>query len=189
MLSVVLLAYATATFQPVTAATTSQPAQVFVRDTSSQAQPGENGHVWGLRAPSDADADSAPLMNARGEPIRTVLGVWRTSDGSASIDPTPQGTKVHAVFHHLLPSARYSVFLRQLAGRTGAVLTPLDLVGTQNNFSADAQGNAELALTSPLEMPSGTQILLIYHSDGVDHQSSVGNPSVNAHAQLITRVP
>ena len=36
--------------------------------------------------------------------------------------------------------------------------------------------------------PAGAQLVLIYHSDGTDHQSSPGNLGVNAHEQLIMRV-
>jgi len=186
----VLLAYATAMFNPVDAATTSQPVQVFVHDTSAQAQTGDGGHDWGLRPPSINDADTAPLYNARGEALKTLLGSWRTADGNASFDPAPQGaTRVRVSFRGLVPNGRYSLFLRQLAVRMNAVFTPLDLVGTQNSFSADAQGNAQTAVVTPLQLPSGAQLVAFYHSDGTDHQSSLGNPGVNAHAQLILRVP
>ncbi len=185
-----LLAYATAMFNPVDAATTSQPVQVFVHDTSAQAQTGDGGHDWGLRPPSINDADTAPLYNARGEALKTLLGSWRTADGNASFDPAPQGaTRVRVSFRGLVPNGRYSLFLRQLAVRMNAVFTPLDLVGTQNSFSADAQGNAQTAVVTPLQLPSGAQLVAFYHSDGTDHQSSLGNPGVNAHAQLILRVP
>ncbi|MBV8750549.1 MAG: hypothetical protein JO103_12645, partial [Candidatus Eremiobacteraeota bacterium] len=43
-----LFAALSAPFQPVTAANTAQPPQVFVRDPSAQAAPGETGHIFGL---------------------------------------------------------------------------------------------------------------------------------------------
>lgn len=189
MLAAVLLAYAAATFQPVNAATTSQPPQVFVHDASAQAQTGDNPHDFGLRPPTDNDSDTAPIYNAHGDAIKALLGSWRTAVGSAAIDPTPQGLRVRTSFHGLIPNGRYSVFVRQLAVRTGPVFTPLDVTGAQNSFTADQQGNGELTVVSPLQLATGSQIVLIYHSDGADHQSSLGNPGVNAHAQLITRVP
>jgi len=190
MLAAVLLSLAAVAFQPVTAATTAQPPQVFVHDASAQAQPGEGGHDWGLRPPTDNDAGTAPLLNAHGDPLHAVLGVWRTADGTATFEPGPAGTTVvHATFHHLLANGHYSLFVRQLAGRTGPVLTPLDLTGAANSFTADPQGFAELRVSSPLQMPSGSQLVLVYHSDGIDHQSSIGVLGVNAHPQLITRVP
>src|ERR1700682_2421699 len=74
MLAAVLLAFATATFQPVDAATTSQPVQVFVHDNSAQAQSGDGGHNWGLRPPTINDPETAPLYNARGDSLKSLLG-------------------------------------------------------------------------------------------------------------------
>jgi hypothetical protein len=185
----VLLALASATFQPVTAATTAQPPQVFVRDASAQAQTGDNPHDYGIRPPGDNDSDAAVLYNAKGESIHTGLGSWRTALGTATFDPGPKTTKVHATFLRLIPNGRYSLFVRQLAGRTGAVFTPLDLAGAQNSFTASGQGTADVTIDSPLEMPAGSQLVLVYHSDGADHQSSIGVLGLNAHPQLITRVP
>jgi hypothetical protein len=189
MLAAVLLTLAAVTFQPVNAATTAQPPQVFVRDASAQAQTGEGAHDWGLRPPTDNDADAAPLLYAHGDPLRAALGVWRTADGTATFEPGGATTLVHATFHHLIANGRYSLFVRQLAGRTGPVLTPLDLTGTSNSFTASPQGFGELRVSSPLQMPSGSQLVLVFHSDGVDHQSSIGLLGVNAHPQLITKVP
>lgn len=183
-----LLALAAATFQPVTPMMTSQASDVFVHDASAQAQPGPGGHDVGLRAPAVGDADTTPLFNAHGVPLKAVLGVWRTADGTLDLQPTARGTRVHATFHHLIANGRYSLFLRQLAGKTGAVFTPVDVTGEANSFSADAQGLGELVVTSPLQITPGTQLVLVYHSDGVDHQSSLGNPGINAHTQLIARM-
>jgi hypothetical protein len=186
----VLLSLVAVTFQPVTAANTAQPPQVFVRDTSAQAQTGDNAHDWGLRPPGDNDSDGAQLFNAHGDSIRAGLGVWRTAAGTASFEPGPQGaTTVRAQFRGLVPNGRYSLFVRQLAGRTGTVFTPLDLVGATNSFTAGPDSKGEIVVSSPLQMPAGSAIVLVYHSDGADHQSSIGVLGTNAHPQLITRVP
>ncbi len=79
--------------------------------------------------------------------------------------------------------------MRQLAGRTGTVFTPLDVTGAANSFSADGRGAGALALVTPLQLPPGAQLALVFHSDGVDHRSSLGDPGITAHVQLITRVP
>ena len=189
MLAAVLLAYAALSFQPVDVSTTSQPSQVYVHDSSAPAEQGYGGHDAGLRPATDKDPDTAPLYNARGDMVKTLLGTWRTADGNAVFDRTPQGMNVRATFRGLVPNGRYSLFVRQMAHRAGAVFTPLDLVGTANSFTADAQGNAQTAVVSPLMLTSGAQLVAFYHSDGVDHQSSLGNPGVNVHAQLILRVP
>lgn len=189
MLGTVLLALATATFQPVTPATSAQTVQVYVRDPAAQAQPGPDGHDYGLRPPNERDGDATPLYNAHGNSVKALLGVWRTADGTATFDPARDGVRVRAVFRGLVPNARYSLFVRQLAGRTGTVFTPLDVTGMQNNFTSDELGRGEIVLVSPLQLAPGAQLALIYHSDGVDHQSSIGNPGVTSHVQLLTRVP
>ncbi len=136
-----------------------------------------------------ATPDSLPLFNAHGDELHAALGVWRTADGTATFEVGPSATRVHAVFHHLIDNGRYSLFVRQLAGRTGPVFTPLDLTGAGNSFSADGRGFAEVDVSSPLQMPAGSQLVLVFHSDGADHRSSIGVLGTNAHPQLITRVP
>jgi hypothetical protein len=189
MLAAVLFALVSATFQPVTAATTAQPPQVFVRDPAAQVQTGDNAHDYGYRPPTDNDPDGLPLFNAHGDALRAALGVWRTADGTATFDAGPSTTIVRATFHHLIPNGRYGLFVRQLAGRTGAVFTPLDLTGAGNSFTADNRGYAQVSVSSPLQMPTGSQLVLVFHSDGADHKSSIGVLGTNAHPQLITRVP
>ncbi|HEY0614942.1 MAG TPA: hypothetical protein VGC96_09895 [Candidatus Elarobacter sp.] len=189
MLAAVLLTLAAVQFQPVTAATTAQPPQVFVRDPSAQPQSGEFAHDFGFRPPSDNDPDGAPLFNAHGQSIQTGLGVWRTANGTATFEPNGALARVHGQFRGLIPNARYSLFVRQLAGRTGVVFTPLDVQGATNNFTADPNGRGEITVSPPVAWPSNSQIVLVYHSDGTDHQSSIGILGTNAHPQLIARVP
>ena len=183
-----MLTYAALAFQPVAPSTSSQPSQVYVHDASAPAETGDAGHAYGLRPPADSDPDTAPLFNARGDGIKTLLGTWRTADGSATFDQTREGVRVRAAFHGLVPNGRYSLFVRQMAVRVGATYTPLDGVGNENSFTADAQGAAQANVPAPLQLPPGAQLVAFYHSDGVDHQSSLGNPGVNVHAQLILRV-
>jgi hypothetical protein len=188
MLAAVLLTFAAVAFQPITAANTAQPPQVFVRDASAQAQTGEFGHDFGLRPPSDNDADAAPLYNAHGQSIQAALGVWRTATGQATFEPAAGGMRISAQFRGLVANGRYSLFIRQLAGRTGVVFTPFDVQGNTNSFSADGTGRADVTVNSPAQWPSNAQVVLVYHSDGADHQSSIGILGTNAHPQLITRV-
>ena len=193
MLAALLLALITARFEPVTPQTTAHTEQVYVHDASASAAPttdGTDGHSAGLRPPRDTDVDAATLYTANNTPLNTTLGAWRAASGNVELTPTSDGgTRVRATFARLIPNGRYSLFVRQLAGRTGPVLTPIDLTGAADGFFADADGNGQLGVTAPNAIPSGAQLVLVFHSDKTDHGSSVGNPGVNAHAQLITRVP
>lgn len=193
MLAALLIALVTARFEPVTPQTTAHTEQVFVHDASAPAAPAADdsgGHAAGLRPPRETDVDAVTLYTAANAPINTTLGAWRAASGMVDLTPTPDGgTRVQAKFARLIPNGRYSVFVRQLAGRTGPVFTPIDLTGAADGFFADGDGNGQLTVNAPNAIPSGAQIVLVYHSDKTDHGSSIGNPGVNAHAQLITRVP
>jgi hypothetical protein len=188
-----MFALASATFQPVTAATTAQPAQVFVRDSAAPAQLAEaagGAHDAGLRPPAETDGPSAQLYNAHGEMLKVSIADWQAATGKVDTTPTPDGgLRVHASFSKLIATGRYSLFIRQLAGRSGIVLTPVDITGAGNSFFADKDGNADIVVQSPNPIPPSAQLVLIYHSDGSEHQSSPGNLGVTAHEQLITRVP
>jgi hypothetical protein len=189
----VMIALASATFQPVTAATTAQPSLVFVRDSAAPAQLAEAGggaHDAGLRPPTENDGPSAQLYGAHGDMLHVSIADWRAATGKADLTPLADGSvRVHAAFTKLIASGRYSLFIRQLAGRSGIVLTPVDITGAADTFFADKDGNGDIVVQSPNPIPSGAQLVLIFHSDGNDHQSSPGNLGVNAHEQLITRVP
>jgi hypothetical protein len=189
----VIIALASATFQPVTAATTAQPSQVFVRDSAAPAQLAEAGggaHDAGLRPPTENDGPSAQLYGAHGDMLHVSIADWRAANGKADFTPLADGSvRVHAAFAKLIPSGRYSLFIRQLAGRSGIVLTPVDITGAGDSFFADKDGNGDIVVQSPNPIPTGAQLVLIFHSDGNAHQSSPGNLGVNAHEQLITRVP
>ena len=189
----VLVALAGATFQPITAQTSAQPAHVFVRDSAAPAQPESaagGAHDAGVRPPAETDSPGAQLSNAHGDALKVSIADWRAASGNADFGPAPGGgMRVRAAFKGLIPMGRYSLFVRQLAGRAGVVLTPVDITGAADAFFADKDGVGLVAIDSPNVIPSGAQLVLIYHSDGSDHQSSPGNLGVNAHEQLITRVP
>jgi hypothetical protein len=189
----IVVALAALTFQPVTAETTAQPAHVFIRDASAapQLDPAAGPvHDGGIRPFSDNDSPSAQLTNAHGEPLKVSVAEWRAASGSAELAPSPGGgTQVRARFRGLVPMGRYSLFIRQLAGRAGVVLTPVDITGAADTFFTDRDGIGAISIDSPNVIPSGAQLVLIFHSDGTDHQSSPGNLGVTAHEQLITRVP
>ncbi|HEX3466307.1 MAG TPA: hypothetical protein VHS78_19825 [Candidatus Elarobacter sp.] len=194
MLAAIALTLVGVAFQPVNAQTTAQPAQVFVRDSSAPAQtdPRAGGmHDAGLRPPADTDSPNAQLTNAHGDALNVSIAGWRSASGQADFQPLMQGggVRVRASFKGLIANGRYSLFLRQLAGRVGVVLTPVDIVGASNSFLADRDGNGIIAVDAPNPIPSGAQLVLIYHSDGAEHQSSPGNLGITAHEQLITRVP
>ena len=85
-------------------------------------------------------------------------------------------------------NGRYSLFENHF-GAAGATFTPLDGAGTANSFTASSDGTAQAELTIPGAITHAEGILLVYHSDGTDHGMLRGEIGVNAHHQLIVRVP
>ncbi len=188
-----MIALAAVTFQPVSPETTSQAAHVFIRDAGAPAQPDPAGgpvHDAGIRPFTANDPPTAQLTNAHGAGLNVSIAEWRAASGTAEIAPAPNGgAQLRVACRGLIPMGRYSVFIRQLAGRAGVVLTPADITGAADTFFADANGVGRIVIAAPNAIPAGAQLVLIYHSDGADHQSSPGELGVTAHEQLITRVP
>jgi len=187
-----VVALAALTFQPVAPETTAQAAHVFVRDSAAPAQSDPAGgpvHDAGIRPFTPNDPPNAQLTNAHGGGLNVSIAEWRAASGTAEIAPATNGLRVRIACRGLIPMGRYSVFVRQLAGRAGVVLTPVDITGAADTFFADANGVGGIVIETPNAIPSGAQLVLIYHSDGADHQSSPGELGVTAHEQLITRVP
>ena len=152
MLAAIALTLVGVAFLPVTAQTTAQPAQVFVRDSAAPAQtdPSAGGmHDAGLRPPADTDSPNAQLTNAHGDPLNVSIAGWHAATGDADLQPLAQGggTRVRASFHGLIPMGRYSLFVRQLAGRVGVVLTPVDIVAKEAIREFVARVNRERGTT------------------------------------------
>ncbi|MEO8599693.1 MAG: hypothetical protein ABI656_07675 [bacterium] len=165
--------------------------QVFVRDPEARAGIGPQNieHGAGLRPAFANESVSTPIYTARGEPLAPLtLGTWLAARGSVSIRPREGGASLSAVFSGLRPTGIYSLFQNHFDQKPVG-FTPLDGTGTTNTFTADADGNARVFLVMPA-MPTGANaVLLVYHSDREAHGMSRGMIGVNAHHQLIAKVP
>ena len=177
----IIVALAGATFQPVTAATTAQPPQVFVRDASAPAQTGDNGraHDSGLRPPGDNDPTRPRCYNAHGDiASRSRLGEWRDGDRHGDLRAgAAGGVRVHTTLPRADPErAATASSSGSSRAAAGPCFTPLDIIGATNSFFADGDGNGELIVVRrPTPIPPDAQLVLVYHSDGTDHQSSIGD--------------
>ena len=67
--------------------------------------------------------------------------------------------------------------------------TPTDGTGKTNNFIAKADGTATIAMTIPHMPTHDNAVLLVYHSDAKDHGAERGAIGVDAHHQIIVRIP
>ena len=166
--------------------------EVFVQDAPAKAATGPQGikHVRGMRpAFIGQDPKSSKLFNANAKPLGFTLGQWLGASGSASITPTKNGhAVVEADFKGLRPSGRYSLFENHFDEKPIG-FTPLDGAGKTNNFTAQKNGAASISVTAPKMLTHANAVLLVYHSDGKAHGASRGKIGVNAHHQLIARIP
>jgi hypothetical protein len=166
--------------------------QVFVRDPTAVAATGPQGihHAAGVRpALIDQDAPTTPLVNANAKPLGFDLGEWLAAKGATTITKLADGkAKVSAVFSHLRPKGRYSLFENHF-DQQPIGFTPLDGTGKTNDFVAGRHGTARVTVIAPQMLTHANAILLVYHSDHAFHGEQRGEPGVTAHHQLIARVP
>ena len=166
--------------------------QVFVRDASAPAGIGPQNiqHVAGVRpALIEQDAKTTPLVNAKGEALGFDLGDWLAAGGVVTISSSASGkVEISAQFMHLRPGGHYSLFENHF-DQQPVGFTPLDGVGAANNFVANENGGAQVKVTVPQALTHANAILLVYHSDMTSHGAQRGDIGVNAHHQLIARIP
>ena len=161
--------------------------QVFVVDDRvSTAGTGPQGiaHIAGVRPMALNEPDVA-LVNAEGSPLLFTVSRWTSATGSASIaDTSGISQEITVRFSKLIAFGVYSLFKNSFSA-AGVVFTPLDGEGTHNTFRADQLGAATFAVTTPQRLTNRNAILLVYHSDGVDHGSDRGKIGYSAHHHLI----
>ena len=164
--------------------------QVFVADPAAIQATGPQNivHIAGYRPAFGVEDATTPIYNAEGKPLGLKLGAWFSARGIAVI--TPSGTTTNGVFAFagLIPDGHYSLFENHFS-ESGVTFTPLDGTGTTNSFVATHDGNANIRLTIPGTVTHAEGLLLVYHSDGMDHGMQRGQLGITAHHQLIVRVP
>ncbi len=166
--------------------------QVFVRDSASSAAVGPQNirRAAGVRpAFVEQDPKDSPLFNADAQPLDFNLGQWLAAKGTVTITSEPDGkARISAQFQNLRPGGHYSLFENHF-DQQPIGFTPLDGTGTANNFAASPTGTAQISLVTPKVPTHANAVLLVFHSDGRDHGTQRGEIGVNAHHQLIARIP
>ena len=165
--------------------------QVFVADAAVQAGVGPQNirHAAGFRPAFLADPRALSAHNADGKPLEFTLGAWLAAEGQGRLATQPEGaTHIACTFSKLRPHGVYSLFENHF-DKKPIGFTPLDGTGATNSFTADAQGNARIAVVAPKPLTHANAVLLVYHSDGKTHGMERGSIGVTAHHQLIARIP
>ena len=165
--------------------------QAFVKDPSASAGIGPQNiaHAAGYRPALLTEAASSRVFTAAGKPLGFTLGRWLGAKGTVTITQLPSGgARVAAHFTGLRPSGVYSLFENHF-DQQPVGFTPLDGTGKRNSFRAKPDGTATIMVAAPEMLTHANAILLVYHSDGRNHGSSRGKIGINAHHQLIARLP
>ena len=165
--------------------------QVFVKDAAAPAGAGPQfiDHDAGVRPALLSDPPDSDLYNAQAAPLGLTLKQWLDARGTIEIEqlnPNAQNVTVH--FDGLSPYGVYSLFQNRY-DQQATVFSPLDGAGTSNSFVADAGGAASVTLLVTPPLGHASTIVLVFHSDGQPHGMSRGGVGVNAHSQLIVRLP
>ncbi|MFN2527322.1 MAG: hypothetical protein ABR584_01225 [Candidatus Baltobacteraceae bacterium] len=164
--------------------------QVFTADVASIGAIGPQGivHVAGYRPAYGVDDPATQITNAQGKSLGLTLGQWFLARGTAELSQEETHTRAKLSFSNLVPGGRYSLFENHFAA-ANVTFTPLDGAGKTNSFTADAKGTATLTVILPVVLSHAEAILLVFHSDGMDHGTERGALGITAHHQLIMRVP
>ncbi|MEP7209083.1 MAG: hypothetical protein ABI920_19275 [Casimicrobiaceae bacterium] len=162
--------------------------QVFVKDVNAPAATGPQNirHDAGLRPAFIADAPGTALFNAKGKALGFDLGKWLAPTGTATIGP--DGMTVTVKLANLRPQGTYTLFENHFDQKPVG-FTPLDGTGKGNSFVAPADGTKTFTLKAPAKLTHDNAVLLVYHSDGATHGMSRGEIGVDAHHQMIARLP
>jgi hypothetical protein len=165
--------------------------QVFVLDGHAHASVGPQGiaHVDGVRNALVSDARALPLYDAHRRPLHMTLGNWLSARGSVTLTSDSDGRETIVVrLSGLKPNGLYSLFENHF-DQQPVGFTPLDGSADGNTFRADVDGNAVVSITSPGVLTHANAVLVVYHSDDAAHGSERGAIGVDAHHQLIARLP
>lgn len=165
--------------------------EVFVKnDAASEGTGPENiMHVAGLRPAQVDDIPELVVYNAAGDSLGLTLDKWLGASGTLEVGPgTTGGTRFTMTFKHLVAFGVYSLF-RETFSRDGQTFVPIDGDGTENSFTASVEGGAIIVMTSPVLLSHTDAIVLVLHSDSQEHGISRGLIGINAHEQLIARMP
>jgi hypothetical protein len=162
----------------------------FVKDTSAPAAVGPQNihHVAGFRPALVAGPSDVDVFNAEGKSLGFSLADWFAAKGSVRITPSGDGAKIECRFTQLRPNGVYSLFENHFDQKPVG-FTPLDGTGKTNGFTADGNGGAAISVMSPQPLTHDNAVLLVYHSDNTLHGTERGEIGVNAHHQIIVRIP
>ncbi|WP_256927981.1 hypothetical protein [Caballeronia sordidicola] len=165
--------------------------QVFVQAVGTPTGRGPQGidHVGDIRNARVGDSGALPIYNAHGKPLVMNLGEWLGARGTVTLEPRNDGSeRIDVSLAGLQPGAEYSLFENHFDTHPIG-FTPLDGTGQSNSFAADSYGVARVTVTAPKALTHDNAVLVVFHSDNQSHGEMRGDVGINAHHQLIARIP
>jgi hypothetical protein len=165
--------------------------QVFVKDESSAEGTGPQSiaHAAGVRTVRLDDTPELVLYNANGDPLGFTLEKWLGATGTVDLDPQADGgTRLAMSFKKLIAFGVYSVF-RATFSPDGTTFVAIDGDGTTNTFTSAVDGSGTLIVSMSSRLTHANAIVLLLHSDSQEHGVTRGLIGVNAHQQLVARLP
>ncbi len=165
--------------------------QVFVADSRAEATVGAQGiaRVAGVRPATSVDPSATEALTADGRKLGFTIGAWFGATGESILEDMPDGReKISTSFAGLVPGGVYCLFENHF-DRRPVTFTPLDGTGTTNQLRADDQGRAQLTVIAPQRLTHDNAVLLVYDSDGHNHGMHRGQLGINAHHQMVGRIP
>lgn len=132
----------------------------------------------------------------KGQSLGMTLGNWLAATGGGTYAVKGDEAKVDFTFENLVPSGVYTVWCSRLTfpPNVKVVDRPCGAAdGSQNVFTADANGNGKFNLTmAPLEdstAQAASLIALAYHSDGKTYGAVPGDFGSNTHVHIFYLLP
>ena len=136
----------------------------------------------------------------KGKALGITLGEWFAAEGHAQYTCTDGEGYIKATFQQLVPNGVYTLWHDFFVWPpTEPFIGTYDLPfgardGSENTFTADAQGNAVFERTfKPCLQLSGEQLLaelaIAWHSDGKTYGHEPGVFSTNTHVQMYVGLP
>ena len=127
----------------------------------------------------------------KGAPMGMTLGEWLAAQARGTYSVQGGKARLDLTFEHLVPNGLYTLWCSTftLPPNTAMDERPCGAAdGSENAFTADAQGNARVTMeTAAFPPPTPGKLFEIgaaYHSDGQTHGASVGQHGLNAHGHV-----
>jgi hypothetical protein len=133
---------------------------------------------------------------AKGVDLGFTMGEWLAGNGSGTYTVYGEKTELDLSFEKLVPNGVYTLWCVTITAPPSFRIVDIacgNPYGTENTVIADADGNAQVRLTTTTMPDAGEgflpAVVLAYHSDGNVYDEFPGDFGLNSHVQILAFVP